>query len=72
MEKSVEYPKVFGSLVKLKNKGKGKAQKLVEKSSSWPGQWNSSEYLGWKKKEIEKQIGLLAEIINLNVIAEEE
>lgn len=42
MEKSVEYPKVFGSLFKLENKGKEKVQKLVENKNPLPTQDNET------------------------------
>ena len=55
---SVEYPKVFGSLFKLKNKGKEKVKKFVENNNSIPTQGNENllNILVEKKKQTEKQI----------------
>lgn len=64
---------MFGSLFKLENKGKEKVQKLVENKNPLLPRTMKLFWISWlKKKEIEKQTGLLAEIINLNVVAEEE
>ena len=54
---SVEYPKVFGSLFKLRNKGKEKVKKFVENNNSIPTQGNENllNILVEKKKQTEKQ-----------------
>ena len=55
---SVEYPKVFGSLFKLKNKGKEKVKKFVENNNSFPTQDNKNllNILVEKKKKLKERL----------------